>query len=615
MTARRWIGLAVVFTLLAVAAVWLLESEPVRVKAPTLWRPDSGVLRLTAPRSSFTVQGATAPSAALTPTTDRSCVRGRVVDAVSGAGLGAAQVTLATFAGAVTATTDARGAFELRGLSEGTVWVAEVSAVGYLPFRPRWGDARLELRLLEGLCVSDLTLALTPRVDIEGEVLGPDGGGVPFARVSIGSASEAPGAALTTSATGRFTFAAVDGALLVATAPPFSPAVALVDFRASATRRLTLRLGPPPLDAGAGPRTLAGLVLDERDAGVPGATVRVSRSLASAEGRWERLEAELETSAGGAFTVELEPPGPWQLAAAATGRVSALVTTDGEPVVLRLEPGATLEGTVVDGAGHAVSGFAVLLQRRVGALERDDLQPHHVIDPDGRFRLTGLPPGSVEVVVAAPGLAPSAPMAARLEVGRVAHVDARLSRGAQVSGVVLDRERQSPLEGARVSLEHRQDEPLGVVPVARTDGRGQFSLEGLPAGRRSLFVVAAGHDARLLTVDLRDDAPNGPLTIDLAAHPDGGTPQLELVGVGAVLVADGDALRIDRTVPGGGAAEAGLVAGDVVLRIDGTPVSSLGFAGAVERIRGSEDSTVVLEVRRASGQVEAVVTPRRRVTR
>jgi hypothetical protein len=65
-------------------------------------------------------------------------VRGRVVSAATGAGVAGAQVVLATPAGALGTSTDAAGGFQL---SPGSVRVevAEVSAVGYLPFGPAWG--------------------------------------------------------------------------------------------------------------------------------------------------------------------------------------------------------------------------------------------------------------------------------------------------------------------------------------------------------------------------------------------------------------------------------------------------------------------------------------------
>ncbi len=606
----RWLAILALMMGAGVLGLWLLDTTPRAPVVPKLLVPDAGRFALSAPRSTFTVGGAPFPSATLTPTIDRACVTGKVVDSVSGQGLAGAQVRLSTFAGAVTMTSDETGRFEQRGLTEGVVSIVEVTAAGHFALRPT-----LELRLVQGLCVADLSLSLVPRVEYDGEVVGPNGDAVAGARITIGTEHEAPEAPLVTDAQGRFRFHAADGALVVATHPDFSAGVGLVDFRVTTTRQLTVTLGPRAVDAGTALVSVHGLVVDEGDAGVSGATVRVARVHSTTDGRWERLEASATTATDGTFHVDVEAPGPWQVAAMASGRLSNIQQTSGEPVVLRLARGATLTGAVTDAEGLVVTTFSVLVSRRVGSLEREPLEPHHVVDPEGHFVLASLAPGPVEVVVVAPGLAPSAPTNVDLEAGTTKHVELRLGRGAQVSGTVVDRVTQRPLEGARLSLEQRGDDPMSAQALARTDDRGRFTLQGLPSGRHSLFIVAVEHDARLLSVDLNANVAAGPLLIDLAPVADGGTPQLELVGIGAVLKTEGDALRIERVMPGGGAAEVGLVAGDLVLRIDGTPTSTLGFGGAIERIRGSQDTTVALEVKRSSGVVELVTTPRRRVAR
>jgi hypothetical protein len=257
----------------------------------------------------------------------------------------------------------------------------------------------------------------------------------------------------------------------------------------------------------------------------------------------------------------------------------------------------------------------VLIRRVVGGLEGVDLPPRHVISPDGRFAVAGLPVGLVEVVVVAPGLAPSLPQRVRLSPDVPARLEVVLVPGAILTGRVVDRLERRPLAGARVSLERSEASTLPVQAMAQTDAEGRFRLAGLPPGRHSVLLVAAGHDARLTSIDLPPRGELGPLELDLAPVPDGGAPQLELVGIGAVLKAVGDGLIIDTLVPGGGAAEAGLVTGDLVVRIDGAQTSSLGFAGSIERIRGAEGSQVVLEVQHAGGALERVTVTRRRIVR
>ena len=86
----------------------------------------------------------------------------------------------------------------------------------------------------------------------------------------------------------------------------------------------------------------------------------------------------------------------------------------------------------------------------------------------------------------------------------------------------------------------------------------------------------------------------GPLTIDLAKTAPGEEPTTEFVGIAAVLGARPEGMLVLSVTPGGGAADAGLVAGDIVLAIDGQSVEQLGFVGSIQMIRGPEDSFVTL---------------------
>lgn len=606
---RRNPTLAVAGVALALLVAWLLWPSPPPLKtlppvAPVARPPRGAGLR--------SAKGSVLPSASITATAaPKPCVRGRVVNAATNAGVPGAQVVLATSSGALQGQTDREGAFELTVDDSSSVGLAEVSAEGYFPYRPEWGHFPIELTLKAGTCVSDLVLSLVPRMEYRGWVLGPAGQPVAGASVTIATADEPPGPPLLTGPEGGFTFHAQDGAILVARHPKFGPGSAQVDFRVGVTREVVIKLGPKPADAGVDRATLLGLVIDLQDAGMPGAQVKALQTV-SAEAE-ARVEGGTETNPEGRFSLEVEGPGPWMLFAHVPGVLSNPVTTRGEPVVIRLVAGTELRGTVIDGTGRAVQSFSVMISRRVGPLRTEGEDARHVVDAEGRFSIKGLAPGPVRVMVAALGYAPSDAVDVELVPASPVKVDVKLREGAKVAGQVIDRKSRGPLEGARVSLEGQAGSTLTVMPSARTDADGGFVLGGVSPGRRSLFVAAAQHHARLVSVEAREGETTGPLLIDLGPLEKGEAPRLELVGVGAVLEAKGDALVIKEVLPGGGAAEVGLVAGDGIFSIGGEPAAKLGFAGGIDRIRGPEGTSVSLEVRRVDGSVATVVAPRRRI--
>lgn len=598
---RRWLGIAVFLVAAGVAAIVLFESTTPTPALRRLRVPDAGVVAIVPPRSSFTAAGAPFPTAVVTPTLGQACVTGTVVDAWSGLAVANAVVTLQTFAGQRQTPTDSSGRFELRGLTEGTARIIAIGADGHLDLTPN-----TELHLVDGVCVSSLTLSLVPRVEYLGEVVGPDDAPIAGAHVVIATERAPSGKPLVTDALGQFRFSAPEDAIVTASHPGFTSRWAPVDFKVTATRSLVLRLEKLVVDAGTSFTTIRGVVLDERDAGVE-ALVTIWRDLGSTRA----VERLVSTARDGAFTFGAEE-GSFVLAARRGNEGSAAVRSAGGDVTLKLVRDATLQGTVHDEQGAPVPMFSVLVQSKQGALELGAVEPHHVVDADGAFHVAPVSPGTLEVVVAAPGLAPSTPQVVELAPGETRSLEFTLGRGVQVQGSVVSRASRTPLRGARVSLERSADDT--ALPLARTDENGRFTLSGLTPGRRSLFAQAEGHDARLLSLEVSSSGATG-LVIDLAPVPDGGTPQLELVGIGAVLRAEGDALVIDQLVPRAGGDLAGLAEGERIVSIDGASVSSLGFGGSVERLRGAEDTTAVVEVRQASGLTRRVVVTRRRVVR
>jgi len=85
----------------------------------------------------------------------------------------------------------------------------------------------------------------------------------------------------------------------------------------------------------------------------------------------------------------------------------------------------------------------------------------------------------------------------------------------------------------------------------------------------------------------------------------------EVVGVGIALVEDKEHNRlvVNACVDGTAAQTAGIQKGDVLLKVDGSPVDAAGFELAVSRIRGAVGTSVALTFDR-NGTQRTITLPR-----
>jgi hypothetical protein len=563
---------------------------------------------------------------------------GRVVSATDGAGIGGAELTFASEkGGASSVRSGADGRFRFLPGAAGTYQLAVVTAKGYLPFGPEWGQSSIRLTASEGQRISDITLALTPEVELVGKVLSPDGQPVPGASIRLltGRTGESvlfpTDETFTSDTAGEFRFRAPEGAQVEARHPAYASARGEVTPSVALARRMELTLGKRPGDTGdggtrpPGNEGLAGVVVDPAGGPVPGALVSVrtaARAYPTVFGDFMGYEAL--TDEQGRFTVEDVEPGTYDLTARQMGLAPARlmdVPAGRRDLTLKLLQGTKLVGSVRDAAsGAPVVSFAVAVMLKVGPLQRESFTQLSFIDPGGRYEVAGLPPGSYVVQVVAPGYAATeSPVEVTEETRAPVRADFALSRGARLTGRVVEAGSERPLAQARVSVEGIFGEgALSVRFDALSDAKGDFAIDGLPPHEVSLYAAAEGHHSRVISNVLARPGA-APLIIALRKTDEGEEPQVDLVGIGAVLAARDDALVVGQVVAGGGAAEAGLAVGDGVLRIDGVPVVELGFGGSINRIRGPENSRVVLSVRRAhagdagAGPVVEIPVTRKRI--
>jgi hypothetical protein len=615
MSKSRFVGVALV--LLALAAALMVRrtffvgpgkpkitATPLPASAPESAAPESSPANNRARPLYLADVSVSADGAAAA-----GVIEGRVL--ATGSGKPIARAGLSFFRGVgYDVTSDGEGRFRFAPPAPGTYELLTVTANGYQPFASEPGHSGTSFNARAGVKLDGVVIYLTPRRLFTVVVKEP--GGKPAASAEVRAFADERGrdgaASATTDGKGEAQLAADDFDTVEARKAGFKSVRMPVDFAAQATGRMVLTLGA---GSDVALKTISGRVLDDK--GQP-----VDEALIEARSRHHESPGGRAVSDGeGHFVLRALDDGVYTLRARANGRGSVEksdVPAGASDVELRLASRGGIRGTVSDGHGKVIPGFTVVAWPKLGSVARGEPVSSTTFAGDGRYEML-LPPGEYVVRAAAHGFAPSAEQNASVG-GDVVTLDFALGRGGRIFGRVIDRQSHAAIANARVLLEG-VGAGGGILLESDTlsDGSGNFSIGGVAAGRQSIEVSADGHNGRIVSgLDTSGDGEVGPLSIDLRPLADGEEPKIELVGIGIVIGADETGILVKGTAPGGGAAQAGLVPGDIILAVDGTPVEQLGFPGAVQMLRGPEDSTVTVTVRHADGSSTVIVVPRKRLT-
>lgn len=371
----------------------------------------------------------------------------------------------------VRAETDPLGRFALDVQSGGWLLTAEVAG---------HSAAREGVRVRAGDTEEVLVRVLASRSALAGLVVGPDGRPLAGATVAIERdgrvSAEQEG---TTGPDGRFRFEALPEGLfsIEARAEGYVTAHAesvAVTEEHGGEARLQLALAARLEGTLRGPD------------GQPSAG-RVFLYPAGQEGQ----RRELEVDEQGRFEAAGLAAGSLELFARTedltlSARVEATLVAGGLSVVdVRLAPGRTVSGRIVDADGTTREGLVVIAQAIGGAARREGESI-----ADGAYVVSNLYPGRYEVVAYEPGGEREEPVAvARGEVdvsAGPASLDLVARPAARVAGQVV-REDGTPLEDVSV-VAARQDGQDDEEAQASTDEAGRFLLRGLAGGSYALFA-------------------------------------------------------------------------------------------------------------------------------
>ncbi len=323
------------------------------------------------------------------------------------------------------------------------------------------------------------------------------------------------------------------------------------------------------------------------------------------------------TDSAGELEVEDAEGLKLQLIVSAPGYAQHVQTLAAAPqrVTVDLQRAVQVTGRVTAVRGRTLVSGALVVLVTSGA------QQSAVTDAHGEYQLSEVTPGAARLMVSHPDYARAEQ---RVDIERGSRADSPvelpevdLRAAGDVSGVVVDAEGE-PVAGARVAEGVAPAFlPVGTLPagVAVTDAEGRFTLRGLPAGSLQLAAYAAEVGRGAVSVEVQEGREISEVRIALteaAGEVEPGSSGSVAVTLGERDEGGGTWVVVVHVAPGSEAERAGLLAGDLLLRVDGARVSDMTEARA--RLSGPVRGDVVLEVRR-EGEARALRVRREQVRR
>lgn len=626
MPPKKLIVLMLLAMTLSVLLMWFLgKRKPPESFAPPTKQPNTQVSRPTHEASvGHLVATPTAAPAPVAYDQDPSArfgkLTGQVQSRATKRGIANAEITFVHDGVAISIISQNTGGFQFTPNAPGRYEIAAVTAEAHMPFAPAWGQSPISFTARPFERIDNIIVYLTPSRRYAGQVLDPEDHPVPQATVHLLPQSNSEQILIdiqtefVTDQTGSFTFAAPDQSWLEAEHPDFSNGRARLDLKAQIAGRLIIRMQPKntvPTQY----HSIGGTVLLPDGSPAEGAIIKTS-----AAHHGSRSSTTALSAVDGRFHLVGLSDKRYTVVATHRSYAPAIqknVSAGTKNLILSLADGLSIEGVVTFArTGTPVSAFSVWVGEQIEPMKTISKTAKTVYDSTGFYRVEGLHPGRYTVMVSAEGSATQrrSDVILTAQSDEPLRVDFQLRMGATVVGHVIDQISQSPIDGAKVSVEGtRQDGPsvVFVRPASWTKRDGSFVIKGLSPQSTSFTVAAEGYHAKIMpAIEIRDATTYGPIRIELTPLAPDEEPKLELAGIGAVLEPSGESLLIRQVIANGGAARANLEPGDRIEKIDGVAVTQMGFQGSIKKIRGPIDTIVFLTIvkKETPSRVEVPVT-------
>ena len=380
------------------------------------------------------------------------------------------------FGWSITEEADAKGAFEINGVSPG-VFDVIARAPGMAPAITaevgidRRSEIRLDLKLAPGTRVVGRLLDANER-PATGSVSVGDLDGNPTPRVLADALKTEAGA------DGRFAIEAVPPGehALGASAP--GHAAERVEVAVRAGERV-VDVGDVHLEVG---HTIRGRVRAKAGPPVADAMIRAQAGRSMMSGG-----VEARSEGDGSFVLAGVEPAVSSVTVEAPGFAvqEKAAEPGGEPLEFVLEPAGTIQGFVVDEQSRPVESYRVAARTARTDGMRFRMPPMtEVVSEDGRFTLSNVAAGTYVVSVTAPELASASVGDVKVAEGQVVDVGTvKLTAGGLVRGTVVDAT-GAGVGGASVSIipPAQSFATTGMPTPATSESSGAFELRGVGEG-------------------------------------------------------------------------------------------------------------------------------------